>query len=97
MQWNTDHRSLVSLQIDSPHQLPGAPGSNISHSNLYQRESGITVLLKLDNTTAVAYINSRGDNITYAYANDKGPVAMVHGEKYFDSYSAITRNIEYHC
>ena len=45
----------------------------------------------------MAYINRRGDDITYAYANDKGPVAMVHGEKHFDSYSALTRNIEYHC
>ena len=78
MQWNTDHRSLVSLQIDSPHQLPGAPGSNISHSNLYQGKSSITVLLKLNNTTAVAYINRWGDSITYVIADDKGSVAMVH-------------------
>ena len=79
MQWNTDQRSLVPLQTDSPHQLPGAPGSNISHLNLYQGKSSITALLKLDYTTAVAYISQAGDSITYTIADDKGPVAMVHG------------------
>ena len=58
--------------------LPGAPGSDISHSNLYQGKSSITVILKLDNTTTVAYINRWGDSITYAIADDKGSVAMVH-------------------
>ena len=72
-------RGSWSLYEQTLHiNLPGAPGNDISHLNLYQGKSSITVLLKLDNTTAVAYINRWRDSITYAIADDKGSVAMVH-------------------
>ena len=54
------------------------------------------MLLKMDDTTAVAYTTEKGDSITYAITNDRGPVAMVHGEKYLNSCSALTRSVEYH-
>ena len=71
-------------------RVVGSKQWNMDHRSLVSLQT-------VDNTTAVAYINRRGEDITYAYANDKGPVATVRGEKYFDSYSALTRNIEYHC
>ena len=43
------------------------------------------------------YQQVRGDSTTNAIANDKGPVPMVHGEKYLNSCSALTRSSEYHC
>ena len=57
---------------------------------------GITILLKLDNTTAVAYINRMGDSITYTIAANQRPVAVVYGKKYFITSTAFTRSIKFH-
>ena len=64
----------------------------------YDKEkSGISILLQLDNSTAVAYINRRGggDSITKVVSANKGPVVMVHGEKHTPSSSAPTRSSEH--
>ena len=52
---------MVSTRTNPPHQLPGTDGSLTSSENFCQREIRITILLKIDNTTAVTYINRMGE------------------------------------
>ena len=66
-----------------------------------KEKSGISILLRLDNSTAVAYINRKGggggggDSVTNAVTTYKGPVAVVHEEEHPPSSSAPTRSSEY--
>jgi len=48
---------LVPPGTDYSHQLPGNTGSYTSNSNFAQEKLSISILLRIDNMTAVAYIN----------------------------------------
>ena len=58
---------------------------------------GISILLQIDNSTGVAYINRRGDSITKVVSANKGPMVMVHGGEHPPSSPAPTRSPEHKC
>ena len=63
MQRNMHGRCLVSSGADNPYQLPRIPGSNTGSEDIHEDISGTSVLLQLDNATAVAYINNLGGTV----------------------------------
>jgi len=62
-----------------------------------KEKSGISIILRLDNSTAVAYIKRGGDCVTYVVTTNKGPLAVVHEEEHPPPSSAPTRCPEHNC
>ena len=60
----TNRRPLVHTGEESPHQLPGATSATLVVKCFAKDQRGLTILLKMDNTTAIAYINRRGGTIS---------------------------------
>ena len=51
---------VVSGRMTIPHKLPGVEGSIPRPSGLCHKGDNIHILLQIDNTTAIAYVNKRG-------------------------------------
>jgi len=86
-----------SSGADSTNQLPGTSGSYSGSSNLCKGRSSISILLRIDNTIAVAYINRKGGSVCDTFTSGKDPVAVVHGEEHLIGNPAPTRSYELHC
>ncbi len=50
----TDWQAMVTGGAEPAHKLPGVAGSNIGIKDIHKGTDGPSVLLKMDNTTAVA-------------------------------------------
>ena len=46
------------------YKLPGTASGDSSIETFVKRKTGISVLMKIDNTTAVAYINNQGETVS---------------------------------
>ena len=66
LQRNVNQGPLVSLGADPTYQLLGAPGSYSAFAN---ENSGISILLRIDNATVVAYINRKGETVSPTLSN----------------------------
>ena len=64
LQWEENKRIMVTPRKVTPHKLPGASSSNVGDPNVSKDKSGIMILLKMDNTTAVACINRKGGTVS---------------------------------
>ena len=60
LQWDLDQRSVVRTGEDMAHQPSGNASSLPDSQSFLRDQSVVLVLLQLDNTTAVAYINNLG-------------------------------------
>ena len=79
MQWVTNQRTLVHYKQTFHINCLEFLAVTLAIQTITNEKPSITVLLKLENTTAMTNIYRRRDSITYAIINDKGPVAMVYG------------------
>jgi len=52
--------TLVQTGMLDAYQLPQATSSNFSDKDIHQVQDYISILLRIDNTTAVAYVNNMG-------------------------------------
>ena len=52
--------TLVQTGMLNAYQLPQATSSNFSDKDIHQVQDYISILLRIDNTTAVAYVNNMG-------------------------------------
>ena len=91
-----DRRLMVCSVSSSSHQLLGTSSSLSSPENLYKREERPFILLKMDNITALTYINRMGTPIggppfpstmLLSLAN----VDLVPGKKHFDQSRASSK------
>ena len=64
LQWEENERIMVTPRKVTPHKLPGASSSNVGDPNVSKDKSGMMILLKMDNTTAVAYIDRKGGAVS---------------------------------
>ena len=98
LQWGMDQRSMVSPRANPPYQLPGTTGSLTSGENFCQGEvrDNNSPENRQHNSCCIHQQNG-GDSITYTITADERPVAMVCGEKYSITSSALTRSIEFYC
>ena len=59
-----DRRSLVTPGVTDAHQLPGVAGSNTSNRDICKGQDTISVLLRIDNTAAIADMNNLGGTVS---------------------------------
>ena len=60
-----DRRSVVKLGMSNAYQLSGASGGHVSCPNVCKTQTrNTTILVRLDNTTAVLYINAMDRTIS---------------------------------
>ena len=69
MQRSEDRRSLVEAGVETPHKLPGVVSCLPGLQMLLQEQEKHTCPLKMDNTSAVAYINKMGGTVSSALNN----------------------------
>ena len=86
---------MVSQREADAHQLLRAHSSNAGSSDLHK---GLSVLLRIDNTTAVAYTYKQPwwDSLHGAAGACKQVVDVVPGEEYPHHSSALAKDIEQH-
>jgi len=58
-------------------------------------KANMLILLKMDNTSAISYINRKGGSVPRISTADKRVMAVVHGEEYPLASSALTRPTEH--
>ena len=82
-----------------PHQLPRAVGSNFSCEVICKDKCKISILLRIDNTTAVAYIIIWGYSCSLQRVGqpDKRSVDVVSREEHTHHSSTSPRSSEFHC
>ena len=69
MRRSEDRRSLVEAGAETPHKLPGVVSCLPGLQMLLQEQEKHTCPLKMDNTSAVAYINKMGGTVSSALNN----------------------------
>ena len=71
--------------------------AELAMKTFLKSRQGISVLLQLDNSTAVAYIyqQSGGDYVTHPHLLGKGPVALGSGERHYDHSPTHTRCVQW--
>ena len=96
--WNTNHKvSMVTDGGNALHQLLATTNMQ-PFAKKKQNKSKLNILLRINNTTAVAYINRLGgDNLKRTGQSNKGYVDVVSGKKHTHHGSTLSRNSEHHC
>ena len=64
MRGHLDRWSVVRAGEDVAHQLPRDAGTPLATQTFLKGRTGLSVLLQMDNTTAVAYVNNLGGTVS---------------------------------
>ncbi len=60
----TDWRAMVKGGAEPAHKLPELLAATLALKSFTKGQTGLSVLLKMDNTTAVAYVNNQGGTVS---------------------------------
>ena len=89
-------RSLVSLGSQKPHKHSGTKAAFFATKAFLKDQSNISVCLRMENTTAVAYINNKGESgFPSACQSNSRPMAVVHSKVNSDHFSTSTRQTQH--